>query len=120
MDTIFSGITGDLQLYTTEEVVCLRSVGVVKPSAAPSLSISALPMLVSLAQMQSVPATLGLQKMNPGSPRVKPDSSSKRWEELSSSKGHKHQVSVATGSSTSLEKSDEWDQDTDCKGHEKD
>ena len=117
MDT---GIAGDCQLYTTEEVVCLRSVGVVKPSAAPSLSISTLPTLASLAQMQSAPITLGLPKMDPGSPRVEPDLSSKRQEDLSSLKGHKYQVSAAAGSSASLEKSDEWDHDADCKGHEKD
>ena len=119
-DTIFPGIAGDLQLYTTEEVVCLRSTGVVKPSAVPSLSISMLPTLASLAQIQSAPTTLGLPKMDPGSPRVEPDSSSKRQEESSSSKGHKHQVSAAAGHSTSLEKSNEQDHDTDHKGHEKD
>ena len=54
-DTLFPGVARDWQLYTTEEVVCLRSVGVVKPSSAPSLSISTLPTLASLAQMQSAP-----------------------------------------------------------------
>ena len=107
MDTIFPGITRDLQLYTTEEVVRLRSTGVVKPSSAPSLSISTLSSLASLAQIQPAPTTPGLPKINPGSPKVEPDSSSKRQEDTSSSKGHKHLVSVATGSSASLEKSNE-------------
>ena len=62
-DTIFPGIARDLQLYTTEEVVCLRSVGVVKPSSAPSLSISMLSTLASLAQIQPVPTTPGLPKI---------------------------------------------------------
>ena len=92
-------VAGDFLLYTTE-VVHLRGVGVVKPSAAPSLSISTLSTLAYMAQIQSAPATPGLPKVNPGSPRVEPDLSSKRWEDTSSSKGHKHQVSAATGSST--------------------
>ena len=57
--------------------------------------------------------------MDPGSPRVEPDLSSKRKEDSSSSKGHKHHVSVVAGSSVSLEKSNEWDHNADCKGHEK-
>ena len=69
-DTLFLGVTGDLQLYTTEEVVHLRSTGVVKPSSAPSLSISTLSSLASLAQIQPAPATLGLPKISPGSPKV--------------------------------------------------
>ena len=52
------GVARDWQLYTTQEVVHLRSVGVLRPSAAPSLSISMLPTLASLAQMQSAPASL--------------------------------------------------------------
>ena len=120
MDPMFPGIAGDWQLYTTQEVVHLRSTGVLRPSAAPSLSISTLPTLASLAQMQSAPITPGLPKMDLGSPRVELDLSSKRQEDLSSLKGHKCQVSAATGSSTSLEKSDEWDHDADHKGHEKD
>ena len=75
----------------------LRSVGVVKPSSAPSLSISTMPTLASLAHMQSSPTTLGLPKMDLGSPRVEPDLSSKRWEDSSSLKGQKCQVSVAQG-----------------------
>ena len=118
--TLLPGITRDLQLYTTKEVLRLRSTGVVKPSSAPSLSISTLSSLVSLAQIQPAPTTLGLPKIGPGSPKIEPDLSSKRWEDKSSSKGHKWPVSAAAGSSTSLEKSDEWDHDMDCKGHEKD
>ena len=84
MDTLFPGVTRDLQLYTTEEVVHLRSAGVVKPSSAPSFSISMLSSLASLAQIQPAPTTLGLPKINPGSPKVEPGSSSKRWEDTSS------------------------------------
>ena len=120
MDTLFLGVTRDLQLYTTEEVVCLRSAGVLKPSSAPSLSISKLSSLASLAKMQPAPSTLGLPKISPGSPKAEPDSSSKRQENTSSSKGHKHPVSAAAGSSVLLERSDEWDCDADCKGREKD
>ena len=50
--------------------------------------------------------TLGLPKISPGRPKVKPDSSSKRQENMSSLKSHKHLVSVAAGSSTLLEWSD--------------
>ena len=100
--------------------MCLRSTGVVKPSSAPSLSISKLSSLASLAQIQPAPTTPGLPKISPGSPKVEPDSSSKRQENTSSSKSHKHLVSVAAGSSMSLERSDEWDCDVDHKGHEKD
>ena len=89
MDILFLGVAGDLQLYTTKEVVHLRSLGVVKPSSAPSLSISTLSSLTSLAQIQPAPATLGLPKISPGSPKVEPDSSSKRQENTSSLKGHK-------------------------------
>ena len=94
--------------------------GIVKPSPAPSLSISMLSSLASLAQIQHAPATTGLPKLDPGSPKVEPDSSSKRLENTSSSKGHKRPVSAAVGNSMSLEKSDEWDHDANHKGHEKD
>ena len=123
MDTLFLGVTRDLQLYTTEEMVHLRSMSIVKPSSAPSLSISTLSSWASLAWIQPAPTTPGLLKIDPGSPKVEPDSSFKRWENTSSLKGHKHPVSAAAGSSTSLERSDEQDEqdcDVNCKGHEKD
>ena len=120
MDTLFPGVTRDLELYTTEEVVCLRSMCVVKPSSAPSLSISKLSSLASLAQIQPATTTPGLPKISPGSPKVEPDPSSKRWEDMSSSKGHKCPVSAAAGSSGSLEKSNEWDHDAYRKGYQKD
>ena len=101
-DMLFLGITGDLELYTTEEVMSLRSVGILKSPSGASLSLSKLSFLTSLAQIQSTPTT---PKVLPGSPKVKPDSSSKRQDYTSSSKSHKHPVSVAAGSSTSLEKS---------------
>ena len=64
-------------------------------------------------------------KTIPGSPKVEPDSSSKRWDHAGSLKSHKHSVSVVAGSSASLERSDEWNCDTECmrcdkdKGHDK-
>ena len=119
-DTLFLGVTGGFQLYTTEEVVRLRSTGIVRTSPAPCFPSSMLSSLASLPQIQPVPATLGLPKISTGSPKVEPDSSSRRQEDMSSWKGHKHPVSVAAGSSASLEKSDEWDRDVGHKGHEKD
>ena len=65
-----------------------------KPSAP---SLSKLSSLSSLAQIQPAPTTLGLPKISPGSPKVEPDSSSKRWENTSSLKSHKHPVSAAAG-----------------------
>ena len=58
--------------------------------------------------------------MDLGSPKVEPGSSSKRQEGSSSLKIHRYQASVAMGSSTSLERSMEWNHDMGCKVHEKD
>ena len=55
--------------------------------------------------------------MDLGSPKVEPDSSSKPREGSSSLKSHRHQVSAAVGSSTSLEKSTEQNHDMDHKVH---
>ena len=120
MDMLFPGVTRDLELYITEEVVHLRSAGVVKPSSAASLSISKFSSFTSLAQIHPAPTTLGLLKIIPGSPKVESDSSSKRQENTSSLKSHKHLVSVAAESSASLERSDERDCDADCKWCNKD
>ena len=108
----------DLELYTTEEVMSLRSAGVVKSSSDASLSLSKLSSFTSLAQIQS--ATPATPKIIPGSPKVELDSSSKRQDYTSSLKSHKHPVSAAAGSSTSLERSDEWDHDAECMRHDKD
>ena len=116
-DTLFPGITRDLELYTTEEVMCLRSTGAVKSSSGASLSLSKLSSLASLAQIQSAPTT---PKVIPGSPKVEPDLSSKKWDYTSSSKSHKCLVSVAAGSSASLERSSEWDHDAEHRWCEKD
>ena len=96
--------------------MCLRSTGILKPSAPslPKLSLS------SLAQIQPAPTTPVLPKIDPGSPKVEPDSSSKRQENTSSSKTHKCPVTVAAGSSTSLERSNEQDNDMDHKWYDKD
>ena len=120
-DMLFPGITRDLELYTTEEVMSLRSTGILKSSSGASLSLSKLSSFTSLAQIQSAPAT---SKVIPGSSKVEPDSSSKRRDHTSSSKSHKHPVSVAAGSSATLRKSDEWNHDAECrwckgKGHDK-
>ena len=99
-DMLFQGMcTGDLELYTTEEVVTLRSSGIMKSSSGASLSLSKLPLFASLGQIQSAPST---PKVTPHSPKGKPDSSSKRQDYTSSSKSHKHPVSVAAGSSACL------------------
>ena len=50
-DTLFPGVTGDLELYTTEEVMSLRSAGILKSSSGASLSLSKLSLLTSLAQI---------------------------------------------------------------------
>ena len=113
---LFLGVAGDLELYTTEEVITLRNAGIFKSSSGASQSLSKLPSLTSLGQIQSAPTT---PKATPHSPKVKPDSSSKRQDYTSSSKSHKHPVSVAAGSSTSLEKSNEWDHDAECRHHER-
>ena len=113
MDMLFPGIAGDLELYTTEEVMHLRSAGVVKSSSGASLSLSKLSSLASLAQIQSAPTT---PKIIPGSP----NSSSKKRDYTSSLKSHKCLVTVAAGSSTSLERSNVRDCDAEHRWHEKD
>ena len=54
-DMLFLGVTRDLELYTTEEVMSLRSAGILKSSPGASLSLSKLSSLASLAQIQSAP-----------------------------------------------------------------
>ena len=78
-DPLFPGVARDWQLYTTQEVMYLKSAGVLNPFATPGFSISST-LLTSapLAQTQSTPITLGVPKMYLGSPKVEPDSSSKR------------------------------------------
>ena len=120
-DTLFPGVTRDLELYTTEEVMSLRSTGILKSPSGASLSLYKLSSLTSLAQIQSIPTT---HKVTPGSPKVELDSSSKRQDYTSYLKSQKHLVSVAAGSSASLERSYEWDCDAECrwyedKGHDK-
>ena len=59
IDTLFPGVIRDLELYTTEEVMCLRSTDVVKPSSDASLSLSRLSLFTSLAQIQATPPLQG-------------------------------------------------------------
>ena len=100
-DMLFHGIAGDLELYTTEEVITLKNVGIFKSSST-SQSSPNLPSLTSLGQALSSPPD---PKVTPHSPKVEPDSSSKKQDHKSSSKSHKHPVSTAAGSHTDLEKS---------------
>ena len=52
-DTLFLGIAGDLDLYTTEEVITLRNTGIFKSSSDASQPLSKLPSVASLGQIQS-------------------------------------------------------------------
>ena len=70
MDPLFPGVAADWQLYTAQEVMCLRSVGVLNPSATAGFSISTLLTLAPLAGMQSAPITSGVPKMDLGSPKL--------------------------------------------------
>ena len=73
---LFPGIAGDLELYPTEEVMSLRTAGILKSSSGASLSLSKSSLLTFLAQIQLVPTNL---KIIPGSPKVKLDSSRSRF-----------------------------------------
>ena len=74
-DTLFQGVAGDLELYTTEEVITLRNMGIFKSSSGASQSLPKLPSLTTLGQIQSAPASA---KSPPHSPKVELDSSSKQ------------------------------------------
>ena len=74
-DMLFHGIAGDLELYTTEEVITLRNAGVFKSSSSASQSLPKLPSLASLGQTLSSPAS---PKVTPHSPKIELDSSSKK------------------------------------------
>ena len=54
-DMLFPGVTRNLELYTTEEVITLRNAGIFKSSSGASQSLSKLPSLTSLGQIQSTP-----------------------------------------------------------------
>ena len=114
-DTLFWGITRELEQYTAEEVITLRNVGIFKSSSSGSKSLPKLPSLTSLGQVLSSPTS---PKVIPHSPKIEPDSSSKKRDHTSSSKSHKHPVSVAAGSSTALENS-EWDHDAEHRWRER-
>ena len=101
-DMLFWGIAGDLELYTVEEVITLRNVGIFKSSSSASQSLPRLPSLASLGQVLfSPPAS---PKVTPHSPKIEPDSSSKKRDHKSSLKSHKCPVSMAAGSSIALGK----------------
>ena len=94
-DMLFCGVAGDLELYTTEEVITLRNAGIFKSSS--STSQPKLPSLAFLGQALSSPSS---PKVAPRSPKIEPDSSSKKRDHKNSSKSHKHPVSAAAGSHT--------------------
>ena len=101
-DMLFRSITGDLELYTAEEVITLWNMGIFKSSSSASQSLPKLPSFASLGQSLSSPTSL---KVTSHSPKIKPDSSSKKQDQKGSSKSHKHPVSAADGSCADLEKS---------------
>ena len=109
-DTLFHGTASDLELYTTEEVITLKNVGVFKSSSTIKSSPK-LPSLTSLGQVLSSPS---VPKVTPSSPKVAPDSSSKKRDHKSSSKSQKCPVSVAAGSHADLDKS-EQECEAECK-----
>ena len=102
-DTLFCGVTRDLELYTAEEVITLRNMGIFK-SLSTNQSTPKLPSLASLGQALSSPPD---PKVTPCSPKVELDSSSKKRDHKSSSKSHKCPVSAAAGSHADLEKSEQ-------------
>ena len=64
-DTLFRDITGYLELYTAEEVITLRNVGMFKSSSGASQSLPKLLSLTSLGQTLSSPTS---PKVTPHSP----------------------------------------------------
>ena len=81
-DTLFHSVAGHLELYTDEEVVALRNTGIFKPSNT-SQSSPKLPSLTSLGQALHSPPD---SKLTTRSPKVEPDSSSKKRDYKSSPK----------------------------------
>ena len=73
--TLFQGVARDLELYTAEEVITLRNVGIFRSSSGASKSLPRLPSLTSLGQIQSSSTS---PKATPLSPKIEPDSSSKK------------------------------------------
>ena len=102
-DMLFQGIAGELEQYTSEEVLTLRNVGAFKSSSSGSKPLLELPSLASLGQALPSPTS---PKVTPYSPKIELDLSSKNWDHTSSLKSHKCPVSVAAGSSAALEKSE--------------
>ena len=80
-DMLFHGTTGDLELYTTEEVITLKNVGIFKYTS----TIKSSPKLPSLASLGQVLSSPTVPKVTPSSPMVEPDSSSKKRDNQSSS-----------------------------------
>ena len=74
-DTFFPGIARDLELYTAEEVITLSNADILRSSSGTSKSLPRLPSLASLGQIQSSPTS---PKATPLSPKIKPDSSSRK------------------------------------------
>ena len=92
-DMLFCGTTRDLELYTAEEVITLKNMGIFKSSSTIKSSPK-LPSLTSLGQALSSPPD---PKVTPSSPKVELDSSSKKRDHKSSSKSQKHPVSWLLG-----------------------
>ena len=74
-DMLFQDIAGYLELCTTEEVITLRNMGIFKSSSSASQLLPKLPSIASLGQTLSSPAS---PKVAPHSPKIEPDSSSKK------------------------------------------
>ena len=96
-DMLFCGIAGDLELYTAEEVISLRNVGIFKSSSSASQ-----PKLLSLVSLGQALSTLTSPKVAPFSPKVapcspkiEPDSSSRKQDHKNPSKSDKCPVSMA-------------------------
>ena len=73
-DTRFHSVASDLELYTTEEAITLRNMGIFKSSNT-NQPTPKLPSLTSLGQALSSPPD---SKPTPCSLRLEPDSSSKK------------------------------------------
>ena len=91
-DMLFCGTARDLKLYTAEEVITLKKVGIFKSLSTIKCSPK-LPLLASLGQALSSPPD---PKVTSSSPKVELDSSSKKRDHKSSSKSQKYPVSTAT------------------------
>ena len=98
-DTLFHGTASDLELYTAKEVIAVRNTGIFK-SLSTSRSTPKLPSLASLRQALPPPVD---SKLPIHSPKVEPDSSTKKQDYKSSPKSYRCPVSMAAGSHEDLD-----------------